>query len=100
MRTRNALIALLAASSLLAACSKAPEQAPENQQSEAPKPVAPPPKPAAKPLPAPEAKPEPVKAKAAPEPTADQQMIDDADATGMTSHTSRDASTTNETNSN
>lgn len=95
MRTRTALITLLAASSLLAACGKAPEQQPENQQVEAPKPVALAPKPVATPAPAPEVKPVAPKVKAAPEPTADQQMIDDADATGMTSHTARDSDVTN-----
>jgi hypothetical protein len=87
---------LLAAASALAACHKAPEQQPsENQASEAPKPVAPPPKPAPKPVPAPVPKADPVKVQAAPEPTADQQMLDDADATGMTSHASRESDASN-----
>jgi hypothetical protein len=91
MRIRSTLITLLAAGSLVAGCHKAPEQPPENQAVETPKPVAPAPKPAPVPeKPAKPAKPVAAKVKAAPEPTADQQMIDDAEATGMTSHASHD----------
>lgn len=94
MRLRTPLMILLAGTALIAGCHKTPEAPPENQTSE----------PAAPPTPAPVApKPEPVvtppkpvapKPKPAPEPTADQQMIDDADAVGMTSRTS---SSSNET---
>lgn len=100
MRIRSAMITLLAASSLLSACNRAPEKAPENQESEAPQPEAPAPKPIAEPAPAPVEKPAAPKVKPAPEPTADQQIIDDADATGMTSHVSRDGDTANGSNSN
>ena len=94
MRIRSTLIALLAAGSLVAGCHKQPKQPPENQAIEAPKPVAPAPTPAPEPeKPAKPAKPVAAKVKAAPEPTADQQMIDDAEATGMTSHVSRDGDT-------
>ena len=89
MRIRSTLITLLAAGSLVAGCHKAPEQPPENQAVETTKPVAPAPKPAPE-EPAKPAKPVAAKVKAAPEPTADQQMIDDAEATGMTSHASHD----------
>ena len=94
MRIRSTLITLLAAGSLVAGCHKAPEQPPENQAIEAPKPEATTPKPAPAPekpaKPAKPAKPVAAKVKAVPEPTADQQMIDDAEATGMTSHASHD----------
>ena len=96
MRTRLTVAMLLVAASGLAACHKTPEQQPiENQAAEAPKPVAPPPKPAPKPAPAPVPKADPAKVEAAPEPTADQQMLDDADATGMTSHASRGSDASN-----
>jgi len=94
MRVRSTLIFLAAAGSLLGACHKDHEQPPENQAVEnstpAPQPSVPPPvpKPIEKPIPkiaSPRA--------AAPKPTADEQMLDDADATGMTSHASHDPDT-------
>jgi hypothetical protein len=91
MRIRSTLITLLAAGSLVAGCHKEPEQPPENQAIETPKTAAPVPKPVPAPeKPAKPAKPLVAKVKAAPEPTADQQMIDDAEATGMTSHAAHD----------
>jgi len=91
MRTRFPLIVLLATGVLLAACHKQQEPTPENQVVEAPAPVAETPPPAPEPAPAPPPKVASTKPGAAPEPSADQQMIDDADATGMTSHTTHDA---------
>ena len=90
MRIRSTLIAFAATGSLLlGACHKQqPQQPSDNQQTEAPAPVE------QTQAPAPEAPPPPKpikpKPKAAPKPSADQQMLDDADATGMTSHTSSD----------
>ncbi len=90
MRNRSILIALAATGSLLGACQKHSEPPPETQNVETPEPVAPPvatpPKPSETPTPKP-AKP---RAKAAPKPSADEQMLDDADATGMTSHSAPD----------
>ena len=89
MRLRPTLVVLALAGSLLGACHKHSEAPPENQQTETPAP--PPPAPAPVPEPV-TAAPKPVapKVKAAHKPTADEQMIDDADATGMTSHTTTD----------
>ena len=94
MRVRSTLIFLAAAGSLLGACHKGHEQPPENQAVEnstpAPQPSVPPP--AAKPVEKPARK-VALKAATAPKPTADEQMLDDADATGMTSHAPHDPDT-------
>ena len=91
MRIRSTLTALVIVGSL-GACHKRSAPPPDNQQVETPTPVPAP----ETPVPAPEpkiAEPKPAahKIKAAPKPTADEQMLDDADATGMTSHAAPDA---------
>jgi hypothetical protein len=89
MRARLPLLAGIAATALLVAgCKKHEEQPPvQNEPVAQPEPVAPPPPPPVEPAP----KPKPIlpKAKPAPEVSADQQVIDDADATGMTAHVNR-----------
>lgn len=90
MRSRSTLVFLLAIGSLLGACHKSREPAPDNQAVVIPAPVQQAQTPEPEPLPEPTPKPVPPKPKAAPKPTADQQMLDDADATGMTSHVSQD----------
>jgi hypothetical protein len=86
MRLRSTCVVLLVAGSLVAGCKRAPEPPPENEPANVATPEAPPPEP---PQPAPMAvEIEHPKAKPAPELTADQQIIDDADATGMTSRAS------------
>jgi hypothetical protein len=86
MRTRSTLITLVAIGSLLGACHKNREQPPAEPAAEAPTPVArtttPQPKPKAKPRLIPAT----ARVEAVPKPTADEQMLDDAEATGMTSH--------------
>jgi outer membrane biosynthesis protein TonB len=94
---RTSTAALLAVLLPLAACHKAPEPAPEpenNVVEEAPLPE----NNVVEETPAPEnnmmeeaPKPKP-KPKPWPSVSADQQMMDDADATGMTSRVSRDGS--------
>ncbi len=93
MRRMTSLLMLAAAGSLLVACHKHAEQPDDNLTTATPEPAAPSPTPTPTPTPKPKAPPKiaAAKVKAAPEPTADQQMQDDADATGMTSHVSRDA---------
>lgn len=90
---RPALIVALVVLLPVAACRKAPEPQPEtdhNQAEEAPKaPVPPPREPAPAPPPKP-AKPKHVAVKWPEALPADQQMLDDADATGMTARVSRD----------
>ncbi|WBO23997.1 hypothetical protein [Sphingomonas abietis] len=95
MTIRSSVLILLAGITLLAGCHKTPEAPPENQTTE---PAAPPPPLPVAPAPEPVvAPPKPVvaKPKPAPEPTADQQMSDDADAVGMTSRTSSAANDAN-----
>jgi hypothetical protein len=99
---RNSAIVVLAALLPLAACHKAPEpeaNAAENVVEEAPAPD----NNAAEEMPAPEnnmmeeaPKPKKPDVKPWPKVSADQQMLDDADATGMTSRVSRDDSGSNE----
>jgi hypothetical protein len=93
MRMRPTLMLLLATGSLLAGCHKQQEQPTDTNATEtvAPMPEAPAPAPEPAPAAKPETKPVTPKAKRAPEPTADQQILDDADATGMTSHATPDA---------
>ena len=86
MRMRSTCIALLVAGALIAGCKRTPEPPPENEPTNVATPEAPPPEPP-QPVPAPVEIEHP-KAKPAPEPTADQQIIDDAEATGMTSRSS------------
>lgn len=78
-----ALAALLATALLAAGCKKAPEPPPENVVVEQPAPPAPVPEAT------PEPEPKPVVNEAAlipsDEPSADEQMREDAEATGMTS---------------
>ncbi len=100
-RPKLTVIALLLGASLLGACGKGDDQPPANQAStdrsvDAPPPAVPVPAPT--PVRAPEAEPQPhpdanvaAPAKPAEQPTADQQILDDADATGMTSHAPRPA---------
>jgi PBP1b-binding outer membrane lipoprotein LpoB len=95
MKTRLTLLTLIAAGSLIAGCQKASPPPAENQDQNV---TAPEPKPAPlptkpiDPMPAPP-KPEAPKVKPAPKVTAEQQVIDDADATGMTSHVDRGGDT-------
>lgn len=93
MRLRPALFAGLgAATLLLAAChrSEPPPPLAENDAMttpEPPLPLEPAPVPQVVEVPTSEAPPKP---KPAPEVSADQQVIDDADATGMTAHANHD----------
>jgi outer membrane biosynthesis protein TonB len=88
MRMKWPVIALLGGTLLLAGCKRQHEEQPvENTPAEAPRPVvaptpAPPPVEKPKPVAAPKPKPLP----ATPE---DQQVLDDADATGMTARVDR-----------
>ncbi len=89
MRIRPSLLAGLGTALLLAACDRsAPPPPPaENDAMTAPEPVAPPaPPPQVVELPKPEATPKP---KPAPELSPDQQVQEDADATGMTARANR-----------
>jgi outer membrane biosynthesis protein TonB len=94
MKTRATLLTLIAAGSLIAGCQKASEPPAQNEGQNvtvpAPKPVAPPPKPVE---PTPPPKPILPKVKPAPKVSEEQQVIDDADATGMTSHVDRGGDT-------
>ena len=91
----RSLLGLAAAGMLVAACHRHEEPPPENESNGAVIDTLPParPVPAPKP-PEPEAPPPPVsnlaEIKPAPADTPDQQVLDDADATGMTSRVSRD----------
>jgi hypothetical protein len=101
-RIRSGWIAVAAIGLLASACHKQPEPEPENEATnqavEAPTPPPPAPTPTA-PAPAPTPpKPKPVAVAPAPAIPADQQVIDDADATGMTAHVSHDASGTDNGN--
>ncbi|HEY0271033.1 MAG TPA: hypothetical protein VGC10_08605 [Sphingomonas sp.] len=90
---RRIAIGFLALLLPLAACHKQPAPAPEpdNSQVEAPpEPPAPPPAPTPPPPVAGPPKAAAPAVKAPPAPTADQQMLDDAAATGMTSHAAGD----------
>jgi outer membrane biosynthesis protein TonB len=90
MRFKLPILAAAATMMLVAGCRKAEEAQPpvENRPVEQPKPVAAP-LPAPKPVEAP--KPKAPKAKPAPKPSADEQVQDDADATGMTARVDRSA---------
>jgi outer membrane biosynthesis protein TonB len=90
MSIRTPLLAAAVAGLLLGGCHKQREPEPENQTTETPAPVVPEPAPAPEPVEAPTPKPVAPKPKAAPKPSADEQMLDDADATGMTSHANRE----------
>jgi hypothetical protein len=87
MRAGLKLAILLAGASLLGACQKHSEPPARNRAVEAPPTPVPAhaAEPAAKPMP----KPAPRRPAKPPKPSADEQMLDDADATGMTSHASR-----------
>lgn len=88
-----AIAAILGGTLLLAGCKQHQENPPEtNNAAEAPEPVAPPPPP-----PAPAPKPKPVaaaKPKPLPATPEDQQVLDDADATGMTARVDRSGTDT------
>ncbi len=92
MRNRYTLFGLALAGTL-GACNRHSEPPPENQPVETPAPVTQTVVAAPETPPAPTPKPVKPKAKAAPKPSADEQMLDDADATGMTSHPTSDADT-------
>jgi len=85
---------MLAGATLLAlfaaGCKKAQEPTPVQTNLTEPAKPAPPP-PAPKPKPAETPKPEAPKVAPPPEVPADQQMLDDADATGMTARIDRDS---------
>lgn len=95
MRIRRALSSGIVMAALLAAgCGKSPDRPPDQSIEAAPtEPSEPAPAPVPHP-PAAKPAPEPVavapRVKPAPEPTADQQVIDDAEATGMTAHVDPD----------
>jgi len=90
MRTKLAVAAILGTTLLLAGCKQHQEPPVENTPTEAPKPVVAP-KPAPTPAPTPVAEPKPAAPKAKPLPPTpeDQQVLDDADATGMTARVDR-----------
>jgi outer membrane biosynthesis protein TonB len=100
MRNRSTLIVLAVAASLLGACHKHREPPPEDQQIENQQAETPPPPVEQTQQPVVESQPKVVerpvvpKVKPAPKPTADEQMLDDADATGMTSHSTPDSGAT------
>jgi len=82
-----AIAAMLGATLLLAGCKQHREPPAQNQAVEAPKPVV-----APQPKPEPVAPPKPVaapKPKPLPPTPEDQQVLDDADATGMTARVDR-----------
>jgi outer membrane biosynthesis protein TonB len=96
MRHGYRLMVLLAVGLAIIGCRKQSEPAPPEEQptetnmvETAPPPSAP--APVLPPIVTPKANPKP-KPKPAPEPTADQQILDDAAATGMTSRSSSDDS--------
>lgn len=88
MRMKSSVVAIaIGAGLLLAGCNRHQEPVAQEQVKEAPQPVAPKPEP----KPAPVVAPKPVvqKAKPLPPTPAEQQVLDDADATGMTARTDR-----------
>ena len=92
MRLRPVLIAGIAATTLsLAACDRSPPTPPpaENDAMVEPEPTPPPAEPVPQVVELPKAE-APPKPKPAPEVSADQQVLDDADATGMTARVARD----------
>lgn len=95
MRTTGALIAAALTVASLAGCSRhqADEEAPPAEADVAPAPVPAPPPPVAPPAPVKIAVPKPVAdlPPPAPEADADQQVQDDAAATGMTARIGEDA---------
>jgi hypothetical protein len=101
MRTNFVLAMLAVVGSLLGACHKDQEQPPENVITRAPeadvqKPTAPGPAPSTEPTRTAAAQSPVLNDAAAPDPSADQQMQDDAEATGMTSHAARDTDPSSE----
>jgi len=87
MRMKWPVMAMLGGALLLAGCKQQHQEQPvENQPAEAPKPVAPPPPPPPAEKPKPVAAPKPKPLPPTPE---DQQVLDDADATGMTARVDR-----------
>jgi outer membrane biosynthesis protein TonB len=87
MRTKLAIAAMLGGTLLLAGCKQQHQEPPaQNEAAEAPTPVAPPPPPPPVEKPKPVAAPKPKPLPATPE---DQQVLDDADATGMTARVDR-----------
>jgi outer membrane biosynthesis protein TonB len=89
MRMKLSVMAILGGALLLASCKQHQEPPVQNEPTEAAQPVAAPPKPAPVAIPKPAApKPKP---KPLPETPAEQQVLDDADATGMTARVNRSA---------
>jgi outer membrane biosynthesis protein TonB len=88
MHTKLAIAVLMSGTLLLAGCKQHREPPVENQPTEAPKPVVPP-----KPAPAPTAAKPKIAAAPKPKPLPatpeQQQVLDDADATGMTARVDR-----------
>ena len=93
MSTRLPLLALAVAGLLLSGCHRQSAPEPENEVIAAPAPVVQTPEPEPEPVVAPTPEPVVPKPKAAPKPSADEQMLDDADATGMTAHANRESDT-------
>lgn len=88
MRMKISIAMTIGAALLVAGCNRHQEPVEQNQVQEAPKPVVPP-KPEPKPIPVEAPKPVVKKAKPLPPTPAEQQVIDDADATGMTARSDR-----------
>lgn len=99
VRMKISIATAIGATLLLAGCNRHQEPVAQEQVKEAPKPVAPPkPEPEPKPVPV-VAPPKSVvqKAKPLPPTPAEQQVLDDADATGMTARTDRSGGSDEET---
>ena len=98
MHMKISIAVAIGAALLIVGCNRHQEPVQQEQQQvkEAPKPAAPP-KPEAEPVPVAAPKPVVQKPKPLPPTPAEQQVLDDADATGMTARTDRSSGDGDET---